>query len=62
MKETMKPSDAKKEILESIDAIQKVEGEVLNSSKDYKHQIYLEPLVKSFSKVQPLTFTLIFPL
>ncbi|KAK1548782.1 hypothetical protein Q3G72_014152 [Acer saccharum] len=46
----MKPSDAKKEILESIDAIQKVEGEVLNSSKDYKHQIYLEPLVKSFSK------------
>ncbi|KAK0582377.1 hypothetical protein LWI29_024905 [Acer saccharum] len=46
----MKPSDAKKEILESIDAIQKVKGKVLNSSKDYKHQIYLEPLVKSFSK------------
>ncbi|KAK1559510.1 hypothetical protein Q3G72_015229 [Acer saccharum] len=49
-KESMKPSDAKKEILESIDAIQKVKGEVLNSSKDYKHQIYLEPLIKTFSK------------
>ncbi|KAK1559785.1 hypothetical protein Q3G72_018235 [Acer saccharum] len=30
--------------------IQKVERELLNSSKDYKYQIYLEPLVKSFSK------------
>ncbi|KAK1559443.1 hypothetical protein Q3G72_014555 [Acer saccharum] len=27
-----------------------VEGEVLYSSKDYKYQIYLEPIVKSFSK------------
>ncbi|KAK1558318.1 hypothetical protein Q3G72_001032 [Acer saccharum] len=30
--------------------IQKVERELLNSSDDYKYQIYLEPIVKFFSK------------
>ncbi|KAK3194645.1 hypothetical protein Dsin_025955 [Dipteronia sinensis] len=47
---SMKPSDPKKDILEHIDAIQKVERDILKSSKDCKYQIFLEPKVKSCLK------------